>query len=174
MSGRWLAGAFLFALGFGSALLVRLPAADAANAANAADAAPKEVAVEGTSLKYVDGQDFRLKIPAGVKTEYLIAVTRKAGTGVTLEPQISAKTGEAVYSKKGLQSVTVFEVKPLIQWQSSPRPGTSRQSTPRPAAALVVGGVIRCGQPQAYCPLPPPPRPPIHVSLQSLRAPRTN
>lgn len=162
MYGRWLAGAFLFALGFGSALLVRLPAADAA------DAPAKEVAVEGTSLKYVDGQDFRLKIPAGVKTEYLIAVTRKAGAGVTPEPQISAWTGEAVYSKKGLQSLTVFEVKPLIQWQSTP----SRQSASR--AALVLGGVIRCGQPQAYCPLPPPPRPPIHVSLQSFRAPRTN
>ena len=47
MSRRWLAGAFLFALGFGSALLVKLPEADAA---------AKEEVVAGT-LKYVDDKE---------------------------------------------------------------------------------------------------------------------
>ena len=167
MSGRWLAGAFLFALGFGSALLVRLPAA---NAANTADVPAREVAVEGTPLKYVDGQDdFRLKVPAGVKTEYLIAVARKPGTGVILDPQISDRTGEAVYSKKGLQTLTIYEVKPLIQWQSTPRPSATRAA----AAVAAFGRTVRCGR-DTYCPLPPPPRPPIHVAMHSFRASRTN
>lgn len=161
MKARWLAGAVLFALGFGSALLVRLPAADAADAA---DVAARDVAVEGTPLKYVDGQDFRLKVPDGVKTEYLIAVARKPGTGVTLEPQISARTGEAAFSKKGLQTLTVYEVKPLIQWQGAPAPSATR------AALVAPGRTVRCGQPQVYCTLPPPPGPPIHVALQAFKS----
>ncbi|HEX5716687.1 MAG TPA: hypothetical protein VF179_11060 [Thermoanaerobaculia bacterium] len=167
MKARWLAGAVLFALGFGCAFLVRLPAADAANAANAANTADvpaKEVAIEGTPLKYVDGQDFRVKVPAGVKTEYLIAVARKPGAGVTLEPQISAKTGEAVFSKKGLQTLTVFEVKPLIQWQSAPPPRATQKSLVSPSRT------VRCGHPQIYCVLPPPPGPPIHVAYQALKS----
>lgn len=165
MKARWLAGAVLFALGFGSALLVRLPAAVAANTAAAA---AKEVAIEGTPLKYVDGQDFRVKVPAGVKTEYLIAVARKPGAGVTLESQISARTGEAVVSKKGLQTLTVFEVKPLIQWQSGPPPGAAQKSLASPRWP------VRCGRPDVYCVLPPPPGPPIHVAYQVVRAARTN
>jgi len=160
MKAHWLAGAVLFALGFGSALLVRLPAA-----ANTADVAAKGVPIEGTPLEYVDGsQDFRVRIPAGVKTEYLVTVARKPGPGVTLEPQISAKTGEAVFSKKGLQTLTVFEVKPLIQWQSAPPPGAAQKSL---AAPRWPG---RCEHPQIYCVLPPPPGPPIHVAYSVVRA----
>ena len=155
MKARWLAGAVLFALGFGSAFLVRLPAADAA---------AREVAIEGTPLKYVDGQDFRVRVPAGVKTEYLIAVARKPGAGVTLEPQISARTGEAVFAKKGLQTLTVFEVKPLIQWQSAPAQSPTQKSLVSPSR------IGRCGHPQIYCVLPPPPGPPIHVAYQALKS----
>ena len=158
MKARWLAGAVLFALGFGSALLVRLPAADAA------DVPAREVAIEGTPLKYVDGQYFRLKVPAGVKTEYLIAVARKPGAGVTFEPQISARTGEAVFSKKGLQTLTVFEVKPLVQWQSAPPPSAAQKSLVSP------GRTVRCGLPQIYCVLPPPPGPPIRVAYQAFKS----
>ena len=71
MKAHWLAGAVLFALGFGSAFLVKLPSADAA------DTAAKELAIEGTPLKYVDGQDFKLIYPPGGKTEYLVATVRK-------------------------------------------------------------------------------------------------
>ena len=162
MKVRWLAGAVLFTLGFGSALLVRLPAADAADAA--ADAPAKEVSIEGTPLTYIDGQDFRVKVPAGVKTEYLIAVARKPGAGITLERPVSAKTGEAVFSKKGLQTLTVFEVKPLIQWQGAPPPGTAQKSLVSP------GRTVRCGHPQIYCVLPPPPGPPIHVAYQAFKS----
>ena len=158
MKARWLAGAVLFALGFGSALLVRLPAADAA------DAPASEGTIEGTPLKYVDGEDFRVKVPAGVKTEYLITVARKPGAGVTPEPQISARTGEAVFSKKGLQTLTIFEVKPLVQWQSAPPQRAAQASVVSPSR------IGRCGSPKIYCVLPPPPGPPIMVSYTAFKS----
>ena len=155
MSGRWLAGAFLFALGFGSAFLTRLPAADAA---------AKEEVVAGT-LKYVDDKDFKLIYPPGGKTDYLVAALRKPGTKAA-DPQVSYKTGEAVFSKKDLQSLTVYEVKPLIQWQSGPSPARKTAA----AAAFGPGRTIRCGIPQVYCPLPPPPGPPIMVSYSVVKS----
>ncbi|HWN40661.1 MAG TPA: hypothetical protein VNW71_00480 [Thermoanaerobaculia bacterium] len=155
MSRRWLAGAFLFALGFGSAFLTKLPAADAA---------AKEVVVAGT-LKYVDDKDFKLIYPPGGKTDYLVAVSRKPGTAAA-NPQVAYKTGEAVFAKKNLQSLTVYEVKPLIQWQSAPQGATGppRGKATAPAAIVGPGRTIRCGHPQIYCPLPPVPGPPIMVS----------
>lgn len=158
MSGRWLAGAFLFALGFGSALLVKLPAADAAAAAKE----EKEEVVAGT-LKYVDGKDFKLTYPPGGKTEYLVAAVRKPGTK-DAGPQVSSKTGEAVFSKKDLQILTVFEVKPLIQWQSAPAPSAAQKSLVSPSRT------VRCGHPQIYCVLPPPPGPPILVSYTAFKS----
>jgi hypothetical protein len=160
MTSRWLTGAILFVLGFGSALSLRLPAADAA---------VKEVAVEGTTLKYIDGEDFRLKYPAGGTTDYLIAVVRKAGA-TAAQPQISYKVGEAVFSKKDLDSLTVFEVKPLIALQSQPKPVRAAQSQARAVVSGPRIGVFRCGR-DVYCPLPPPPDPPIRVSFTSFRAP---
>lgn len=157
MTTRWLAGAVLFALGFGSALLVRLPAADAA---------VKEEVVEGT-LKYIDGEDFRLKYPPGGKTDYLVAVARKPGAPAP-NPQVSYKVGEAVFSKKDLQSLTVFQVKPLILWQAA------SPAVKAAAAAVRPGRTIRCGHPQIYCPLPPPPGPPILVSYVVVKSAPTS
>jgi hypothetical protein len=161
MTARWLTGAILFVLGFGSALLLRLPAADAA---------VKEETVEGTTLRYSNGEDFRLQVPAGGKTDYLIAVVRKAGTPAA-QPQISYKIGEAVFSKKDLESLTVFEVKPLIRLQSQAKPVRASQSQVKAAVSASGFGVLRCWHPQVYCPLPPPPDPPIRVSFTSFKAP---
>lgn len=151
MTSRWLAGAVLFGLGFGSALLVR-PAADAANTA------VKEVPVEGTTLKYIDGpDDFRLKYPAGGKADYFVAVVREPGS--VSQSSISYKIGEVVVSKRDLQSLTVFQAKPLISLQ----PKTTPVHASLVQAAAVSARpfrVIRCGE-QVYCPLPPPPDPPI-------------
>ena len=160
MIARWLTGAILFVLGFGSAFLLRLPAADATG---------REVAVEGTTLKYIDGEDFRLKYPAGGTADYLVAVVRNPGTSAA-EAQISHKVGEAVFSKKDLQSLTVFQVKPLITLQPQAKPLNASQSQVKAAVSALPFGIFRCGHPKVYCPLPPPPGPPIRVSFTSMKA----
>ncbi|HWM94573.1 MAG TPA: hypothetical protein VN493_27715 [Thermoanaerobaculia bacterium] len=140
MKTRWFAGALLFILGFGSAMLVRLPSANA----NATQGV-----VDGT-LKYDDGPDeFRLSYPPGGKAKYLAVVTRDPDMVIIDEPLITYVAGEAAFSKEGLESVTVLKVEPLIIWNDD---------------------VFRCGNGPVLCPLPPPPGPPIvesHTFIQS-------
>jgi len=124
---RWLAGVLLFALGCGTALLIKVPAVGAAS---------QEGVVEG-SLKYVDGEDFRLIYPSGDKTEYLVVVSRSPGT--TTEMPITSQSGLAVFSKKKLERLTIYRVTPLLTWK---------------------GGLIGKCDGEDYCPLPPPPPPP--------------
>jgi hypothetical protein len=131
MSTRWLAGALLFTLGFGSAELAKLPKSGAAS---------REGVVEG-SLRYIDGEDFRLVYPPGGKAEYLVVVTRKPGTVKESAARVSTQIGVAVFSKKDLEKLTVYRVTGLLTWK---------------------GGVDRCGHGIDYCPLPPPP-PPLEV-----------
>jgi hypothetical protein len=155
MSTRWLPGILLFALGFGSAVLVRLPEADAA------DAAAEEGVVEG-NLKFIDGADFRLVYPPGGKTDYLIVVSRKSGTVKDSPPRISYHTGAAAFAKKDLQNVTVYHVKPLVIWTSGAETSGVEKAGAEKASARRVG-VFRCGSGPFLCPLPPIP-PPIGSS----------
>lgn len=141
MSRRWLAGAVLFALGFGCAKLVTLPAAGAA---------PAEGVVDGT-LEFVDGvDDFKLIYPPGGEAEYLVVVERKAELGSTADPQISYDTGSAVISKQDLVNLTVFRVESLLKWE-----GNVEFCDP--------GGPVQCT-------LPPPPRPPIWHHFRTLNS----
>jgi hypothetical protein len=129
MPTRWLAGMVLFALGFGCALLVNFPEASAAS---------KQGLVSG-SLKYVDSTDFQLIYPPGGKTDYLVVVSRKPGTVNNSEPLVAYKAGSATFSKKNLDSLIVYEVRPLVIWKDD---------------------VSVCGRGPVQCILPPPPPPP--------------
>jgi hypothetical protein len=105
MSTRWLYGVLLFAFGFGSALLMRLPAADAA---------AKEGVIEG-GLKYVDGADFQLIHAAGDKNEYLVVVSRTPVSGTDLQPRVAYETEQAHISRERLQSLTIYRLVPLVR-----------------------------------------------------------
>ena len=144
MSTRWLSGVLLFALGFGTALLARLPEAGAASGQG----------VVSGSLKYINGADFQLVYPPGGKASYLVVVSRKPGTVKALsEPQVAYKSGSAAYSKQNLDSLTIFEARPLAIWKG--------------------GDVIHCGDGPVQCILPPPPPPPwlSYTFLKSGAAP---
>jgi hypothetical protein len=132
MKTRWLAGALLFSFGFGSALLVRLPSASASST---------QGVVEGT-LKYIDGDDaFELLYPPGGDKKYVVLTRRDLDSVQAGESQVTYHTGGAKFSKKGLRSLLVLRMEPLIAWQ---------------------GEVSRCGNFPVLCVLPPPPPPPIH------------
>ena len=108
MKHRWLAGIVLFSLGFGSAFLMRL---------TAADTPPKEGIVEG-QLKFVDGAEtFSLTDGAGGKG-YLIVVTRNVGVLQGGEPLVSYKKGAAAVAKKDLQTLGIYRLTPAGVWQS--------------------------------------------------------
>jgi hypothetical protein len=159
MFTRWLAGTLLFALGFGSALLTRLPAADAASA---------EGVVEGSDLRYVDGTDaLQLINPSGGKTDFLVALSRKPEAAKESGPQVSYVTGSASFSKKDLQSLAVYQVTPLIGWKSgAEKSGTAKGGAAKSGETRL--GVFRCGRPY-ICVLPPPP-PPIGHFYVVLKA----
>lgn len=130
MSARWLGSILLFALGFATAFLIRLPVADATAIQGAV----------GGNLKYVEGdKDFQFVYPPGQDTSpYLVIGTRKPGTVKGPAPLVSFQTGRLSVAKQNLVSLTICEVKPLL--------------------LLKEGRGIRCDQ--AYCPLPPEPLPP--------------
>ena len=131
MKTRWLAGAFLFILGFGCALMVKLPSAYASST---------QGVVEGT-LKYIDGDDaFQLLYPPGGGKNYLVLTRRDLDSVSEGEPQVTYQTGGATFLKRGLRSLVVLRLEPLITWQ---------------------GTVERCGNFPILCVLPPPPPPPI-------------
>lgn len=148
MFTRWLAGTLLFALGFGSALLTRLPVAGAASA---------EGVVEGSDLKYIDGADLlQLINPSGGKTDFLVALSRKPAAAKVSGPQVSYVAGSASFSKKDLQSLAVYQVTPLIGWKS----GSEKRGVAKAGETRL--GVFRCGRP-SICTLPPPPPPIGHL-----------
>ncbi len=147
MSTRWLAGTLLFTLGFGSALLVRLPEADAAST---------EGVVEGR-LKYIDGADFRLVYPVGGKTDYLVVVSRPPGANDS-GPEVSYKSGLVTFSKKDLENVTVYQVKPLIMWKAGAKKSGAQKSGAE-KSSIRASSIFRCGEGPFLCPLPPTPPP---------------
>jgi hypothetical protein len=157
MSKRWLIAVVLFGLGFICALLVQLPAASAAPTGAVASVTTE--VIEG-GLKYVDGDDLRLVYPPGGKAEYLVVVSRKTGAATNSEPIISAKTGLGVFSKKDLQSLTVYRVTPLIQWR-----GDGRSSSQK----ALLSPAVHCGRGPYLCPLPPPP-PPLGLRYTFFRS----
>jgi hypothetical protein len=106
MKARWLAGALLFILGFGSAMLVKLPLASAGST---------QGVVEG-NLKYIDGDDaFQLLYPSGDKS-YIVLTTRDPNWAAEGAPQVTYQTGGATISKKGLYRLVVLRGEPLIAW----------------------------------------------------------
>ena len=140
MKTRWLAGTLLFAFGFGSALLVRLPSADASST---------QGVVDGT-LKYIDGEDaFELIYPPGETTDYFVVAARDPEAAQ--QPGVTYKTGGATFSKKGLRSLTVLRLTPLIVWKED-------QDT------------LRCGNFPVLCVLPPPPPPPIQYDYSIVKS----
>ena len=131
MKSRWLASALLFILGFGCAQMIRVPSAGASST---------QGVVEGT-LKYVDGDDvFELLYPPGGDRKYLVLARRDVDPVQAGEPQVAYRTGGAKYSKKGLRSLLVLRIEPLIAWDAD---------------------VVRCENQPILCVLPPPPPPPI-------------
>src|SRR5688572_8031502 len=100
MSKRWVAGILLFALGFGSAFLVRLGPAEAQGTSGEA---------EKGSLKYTVGNEFTLTNTSKDKA-YVAIVAGKGGTG----PQFLNKFGAAVFSKK--DPVYVYRLTPVGVW----------------------------------------------------------
>jgi hypothetical protein len=131
MSTRWFAGLFLFALGFASALLLRLPAASAGAVSGI---------VEGT-LKYVDEKDqISLVYPEGGGGDYLVIASGKTGPEDGSAPQVSYEAGVAKFLKSDVQSLLVLRLTPVALWQ---------------------GELIRCDDQPVLCALPPRPPPPI-------------
>ena len=134
MSRSWLAGAFLFLLGFGCAKMATLPVATA----SATDGT-----VDGT-LEYIDGKDeFELIYPPGGETDYLVIATRKGAPGTAPGHEISYDTGSTVISRDDLVSFTIYRLEPLVH------------------SGNTLGSNIICdpGGP-VICPAPPDPGPP--------------
>jgi hypothetical protein len=140
MKARWLAGTLLFTLGFGCALMARLPSAAASST---------QGVVEGT-LKYIDGDDaFQLLYPpGGGDKSYIVLSTRDQDSVDEDAPQVTYQTGGAAFSKKGLRRLVVFRLEPLIAWE---------------------GDTLRCGNFPVLCVLPPPPPPPIHYDATVVK-----
>jgi hypothetical protein len=140
MKARWLAGILLFSLGFGCALMIQPPSAGAS---------ATQGVVEGT-LKYVDGDDaFELLYPPGGDKKYLVLARRDLDSVQAGDPQVTYHTGGAKFSKKGLRSLLVLRIEPLIAWQDD---------------------VVRCEHLPILCVLPPPPPPPIHDEADIIQS----
>jgi hypothetical protein len=137
MSTRWLTGALLFALGGASAMLFRPEVTRAASTPG--------VVLDG-NLSYVDGSDFRLVYPNGA-TEYLVVLKRKSGK--VSSQMVSTQTGQAVFSKKDLDWLTVYRLEPRLVVKSE-------------------SNITRCLRGDDQCPLPPPP-PPLAVAVTFIR-----
>jgi hypothetical protein len=101
MSKRWVAGVLLFALGFGSAFLVRLGSAEAQGTSSGE--------AEKGSLRYTVGNEFTLTNIS--KNKAYLAVARGKGGN---EPQLLNKFGAAVFSKK--DPVYVYRLTPVGVW----------------------------------------------------------
>ena len=141
MNTRWLAGALLFTLGFGSALLIKLPSADAS---------PTQGGVVEGTLKYIDSDDaFQLIYPPGGGKNYLVVAARDPDTVPAGEPVVTYQGGGALFYKRGLRSLTVLRLEPIIVWKDD---------------------TLRCGNFPVLCALPPPPPPPIHHSYMILKS----
>lgn len=141
MFTRWLKGVLIFALGCVGAMLIRPAETNAAFS--------REEVVEGT-FKYINGDDFRLVYPQG-EAQYLVVLERKAGKARSA-PWISTQTGQAVFSKKDLERLTVYRLEPQIVLKSGEEDDD----------------VLRCARWSDQCPLPPPPPP--DASVMFLRA----
>ena len=133
MSHRWLAGILVFALGFGSAFLMRI---------GRADAAPTDGEVE-PGLAYSDSATSFKLVNSGTKN-YLVIVTRKQSMIPTSDPLVTYAAGSSTFSKDYLQSLRIYRVTPVGELQ-------------------VTGGFRPCNGGPDDCPLPqplPPPPPP--------------
>jgi hypothetical protein len=116
MSKRWFAGVLLFALGFGSAFLVRL---------GSAEAQPTSSGEVETGLRYTVGNGFTLA-NTGNKA-YLAVVTSTGGAG----PQILQKSGTAEFSKK--DTVNIYRLVPVGIWATKFRPCHEWELCPAPS-----------------------------------------
>jgi len=131
MSSRWLAGTILFALGFGSAHLVRLPEVGAAE--------PVAELVD-RNLKFQGSSPIRFENPSA-GSFYLILGTKGPKREVK-SAQLITKAGKADFSTEGLDGVTAFRLLPTAKWDLKSQNG------------------IRCNPRQNYdCPAPPLPFP---------------
>lgn len=160
MVRRWLAGALLFTLGFGSAKLLTLPTATA-----------QDVLGDGTLQFIEDDESIELVLPEGAETEYLTYATRISEPGTIAPPQISYDTGSSVISKHDLATLTVFRVEPLLRWDADPVGAPLKGKSKSALTGRGTAGYCEPGGPY-QCTQPPAPRPPKWHHLRALTAVR--
>lgn len=104
MRSRWMIGFTLFALGFGTAFLLRLPRAEGSDGWKwyepelGVQDLPDRIAVHNASSAY----------------SYLMMVQPK--TGSDPEPPATFGEGTATVPKTGLASVTIYRLEPVALW----------------------------------------------------------
>lgn len=101
MPNRWLAGVLLFALGFGSAMMMKVPSTQAAS---------KEGVVEG-NLRFVNGErgDFQLIYSKPNKSDIFVAVALGA------QRQATWQRGKVAFTKEQRKSLTIFRLTPVMK-----------------------------------------------------------
>ena len=133
MKTRWLAGVVLFALGFGSAQMMKVSAADAAGG----------MVDEGLNL--VEHAD-RFELINMGSARYLAIVARKEG--MTVDPQIEAVEGSLIIRKDGLEEARIAKIEYLGILTNNKPP--YRDCHP---------AIEDCVEPWEPLPIPRPPKP---------------
>ena len=100
MTKRWLAGLAIFALGFGSAHVMRVATADAGGGG-----------MMDEGLFFVEHPD-RFEVVNTGTHDFLLIVDRKAGTGI-IEPETASATGSASVFKEGLNKLIVARIQSI-------------------------------------------------------------
>ena len=105
MRSRRFVGVLLFALGFGSAFLMRLPSTQAAS---------RERVIQG-NLKYIVGDrgDFQLIYPKPNKNDVFVVVGRNLGKAS--QRRVSWHRGKLSFTKEQRTSLTIFSLTPVMK-----------------------------------------------------------